>query len=395
MSDELSFKVFDSLKGKNASQINSSDISESVINDILHRPNSYIKYDLDHCIRILGAVKGFSFTDKWIDDNKNIMGKGKHLNIKLRNMGVFGKNELENDLLDSALSNGISPMLFHRKICVLSRMGNLTEAIGFLTINYYMFMQEKNYRFIFNWMVKLQLWNLIQDAFSNVVISSLVDFSQYEKAYLEYFISGKHQVKSVYNPICFCVSLERDFNRMKCAKVYFDKYTQSFEHVVGVLGSSLPKGLFDNKELSPSVLGCGLSHWKALEKISNLPESHYLIIEDDAILLRPFSDELLLKAYDVILVNDLNGGERGLEVNEVIRDVVAGDCKGGAYGYLITPRGARLICKKLEEDGVFRNIDGQFFSYIEQGEVSAGITEWPIIGHYDAGFSSRFSIDSI
>lgn len=91
----------------------------------------------------------------------------------------------------------------------------------------------------------------------------------------------------------YLISLQKDFERRNALKnIFFHNYAR-FKIIDAIDGRTLSaKEYFDlahtsatkfNRLLSPSELGCSLSHIKALETFLKSGENHALILEDDII----------------------------------------------------------------------------------------------------------------
>lgn len=92
----------------------------------------------------------------------------------------------------------------------------------------------------------------------------------------------------------YLVSLKDDIKRRKELEKRFPKYYSSFIHIEAVDGRKLyAKEYFDatssffnkhKRPMSPSELGCTLSHIKALEQFLSTDESFALILDEDIIV---------------------------------------------------------------------------------------------------------------
>jgi len=111
----------------------------------------------------------------------------------------------------------------------------------------------------------------------------------------------------------YLISLEQDIKRRKALAQRFPQNYPKMQWIKAINGKELSaKEYFSyvqqffnihKKIITPSEVGCTLSHIKALEAFLGTEEEYYLILEDDVI----GGDEDIEKIYKLILENNLDG----------------------------------------------------------------------------------------
>ncbi len=127
----------------------------------------------------------------------------------------------------------------------------------------------------------------------------------------------------------YLVSLEQDEQRRKELNTRFQNFYSKFIHINAVDGRKISaKAYYDktinyfiktNKTMSPSELGCTLSHIKALEEFMQTDSDYALILEDDVI----GTDEDIKKIFRTSSTLDENtlficGGQDGLSAKKYL-----------------------------------------------------------------------------
>lgn len=131
----------------------------------------------------------------------------------------------------------------------------------------------------------------------------------------------------------FIVSLKRDEEKRQVIKTKLNSLGLSFEFVDAVDGRQLPENRLDGLNFSekikvrkfaptPGELGCGLSHLKIYDQLTQLKDEWACVLEDDAILdhrfaefIRNFNDKELVNYRDCLFIL---GGQNGLPSRRLI-----------------------------------------------------------------------------
>lgn len=147
--------------------------------------------------------------------------------------------------------------------------------------------------------------------------------------------------------------------------------------------------------LTPSMLGCGSSHLRALRYfLDYLVDDNYIIImEDDARLEQPFHDwdalvdEMRWKGLDML---HLGGFSTPIFHHSIItrkteapgRIVPIGFWISNA-GYIISRRGARAIVDHLDNGRIMYHVDIMYHLLIQKGIVRAGAVRDAVVSQHE------------
>jgi len=176
----------------------------------------------------------------------------------------------------------------------------------------------------------------------------------------------------------------------------------TIHRVRGVVGSTMtPKQCADacgssiiRPWLTPSMLGCGSSHLRALRYfLDYLPDdNHIMIVEDDARLEEPFDyadmlvDEMMKKRMDLLNLGGLSARSSHQMICQSTEDlgqIVPVWLWLSTTGYIVSRRGARAILHHLDHGGILYHIDVMYHMLIRKGLVRAGIIRDPIIFQHE------------
>lgn len=132
----------------------------------------------------------------------------------------------------------------------------------------------------------------------------------------------------------YVVSLPQDSSRRTELKNSFARYEESFSYVTAVDGRKLDAYAYFEHALSlylrrqvlmsPSEVGCSLSHKKALEKFLSSEQTHALILEDD---VQGNDDHIDVIINMLPLLSNsyifITGGQEGVNTNRLYGKQVA------------------------------------------------------------------------
>jgi len=146
--------------------------------------------------------------------------------------------------------------------------------------------------------------------------------------------------------------------------------------------------------LTPSILGCGSSHLRALRYfLDYLPdEDHIIIMEDDARLAERFDhagmlvDEMRSRKVDILNLGGLSARSSHQMVcqnTEELGQIVPVWLWLCTTGYIISRRGARAILHHLDRGGILYHIDIMYHMLIRKGLVRAGVVRDPIVFQHE------------
>lgn len=394
---------------KNKGLNRSRDLDLTLLKDyLLNKLEGGDKSVFDDIVSINTFLIGYESTVNWIDEMTDLVGHNKAVFNKLKVMGQFNELTEEEILLKTEINaNRISPVVFHRYLSVKLRQAQIESALGFLSEYSPVMIEQRKYKIIYDWAIRLQAWNFLTASLKceDFRLPLFEQLSMSERERCIGLIGDDSTVKS--KPVSiktYCVSLEYDYARFVTTKAIFSKYIISSDFIrhLGVLGSQVPD-LLCNKICSQSmkgatsIIGCTLSHLKIYEDIVSNNISTALVVEDDAVPSYPINvvlPDLDLSLVDILYVNDKNcigweEREHGFHLLSASEDL----CRHGTYGYMITYTGAKKILEKFNEDGIYKPIDGQLKDYSVNGVLNAYCLNTPLITHFDGGFSRRLLID--
>lgn len=392
-------------KGLNRSR----DLNLSLLKDyLLEKLEGGDQSVFDDIVSINTFLIGYESTISWIDDMSGLVSHNKLVFNKLKVMGQFNELAAEETILKNEISEKrISPVIFHRYLSVKLRQAQIESALGFLSENSSIMIEQGKYKIIYDWAIRLQAWHFLT-ASLNSEDFRLALFEQLSVSERERCMELIKEAPSIKcKPISiktYCVSLEYDYARFITAKSLFSKYIYSrdFSRHLGVLGSQVPDILCNkicsrSMQGASSIIGCTLSHLKIYEDIVANNISAALVVEDDAVPSYPINavlPNLDLSSVDILYINDKNCiGWEEREHSFHLLSASEGLCRHGTYGYLLTFSGAKKILEKFNEDGIYKPIDGQLKDYSINGVLNAYCLNTPLITHFDGGFSRRLLID--
>lgn len=179
----------------------------------------------------------------------------------------------------------------------------------------------------------------------------------------------------------FIVNLDADVERYQEISVHLEKTVNlNVRRIRAVPGSSLASTACDiltktsGYNVGKGALGCFLSHLHVWEIASSLDDPFVVILEDDARLrdLEIFAKLTLPDDADLVFCHDqLVPGDGSaaaditfLEIEAGLVELVRSGSKAvGAFGYVLTPRGARLLVEAVRQDGCFGHVDWRLLRY--------------------------------
>ena len=181
----------------------------------------------------------------------------------------------------------------------------------------------------------------------------------------------------------YSISLRDDIRKREIIRKSYQRIDKDVIFIDGVIGRDIPRAIYKNLspcgfnfELTAGVIGCSLSHIKAIETFYLSKEKYALIIEDDAVPMYNFNMNDAIKSipddFDILMVNErmssfyLNKPEIMDGYTTVTKrlDLMDDRQEGwGGDGYIISRKGAELILENYSIDGVLGHFDGQLVSY--------------------------------
>jgi GR25 family glycosyltransferase involved in LPS biosynthesis len=155
---------------------------------------------------------------------------------------------------------------------------------------------------------------------------------------------------------CFVVNLQWQHDRLHHAMEECDRYSIPAERVVAVQGFEVPKDVpIDNSKYKfrKNEIACYLSHVKAIQRISEMPDGSRCIVFEDDIKFRPDFPQVMKKVkeeldridWDVVFLG-LTLYEKA-EISPVSENLAVFGLATGAWAYMLTPKSARKILEKI------------------------------------------------
>lgn len=146
--------------------------------------------------------------------------------------------------------------------------------------------------------------------------------------------------------------------------------------------------------LTPSMLGCGSSHLRALRYfVDYLPDdNHIIIMEDDARLTERFDhadmlvEEMRSRRVDILNLGGLSARSSHhmiFQNTEELGQIVPVWLWLFTTGYIISRRGARVILHHLDRGGLLFHIDIMYHMLIRKGLLRAGVVRDPIVSQHE------------
>ena len=164
---------------------------------------------------------------------------------------------------------------------------------------------------------------------------------------------------------CLIINVENQHDRLHHSIEQCEKHNLWAERLPAVVASDVknyPKEIFQvnekfKKQMSNNTFACYLSHIRALEEASKLPEgSNCLILEDD-IVFRDNFDSVMTEVkkdlenldWDVIFLGSCMGGEFGNPDNvlKVSKNLSKTGLNTGAWAYMVNNKSAKFILKSI------------------------------------------------
>jgi hypothetical protein len=179
----------------------------------------------------------------------------------------------------------------------------------------------------------------------------------------------------------FVVNLPEDQDRFQIVTSQLDPACFEVRDRIGFLGRSMPdiacvRLTRDPKSvINKGALGVMMSHIWIWERVARLETPFALVIEDDVRLNYParLATASLPSEFDLIFCGDQTAPEdlsddpaAPLDCIPAIQSLSALESRGvsvGAYGYLLSPKGARLLVKFFAEDFYFGHVDVRMMAY--------------------------------
>lgn len=178
----------------------------------------------------------------------------------------------------------------------------------------------------------------------------------------------------------FVVNLLEDHDRLERLTSQLNPKYFELRERIGFLGRTLPDGVClrltqdENSLNNKGALGVMMSHILIWERVAHLKDAFALVLEDDIILDGP---ERLASAappsgFDVIFCGDqtaddpLFGVTRWLSYVPLIDTLPIMEHRKvsiGAYGYLLSPRGAQRLLALFTEHLYFSHVDVRMLAY--------------------------------
>lgn len=147
-------------------------------------------------------------------------------------------------------------------------------------------------------------------------------------------------------------------------------------------------------------VACFLSHIKCLKEFMNTYDDYCIVLEDDVTIDPQLIKKLTTIKNELIRLNEYPdilflGGTRvcGKQISEHVLKAVQihGNCNAGAFGYMISKKGAQIILDNFERDGIYKMYDHQIRDYFPQMNVL--YTNPPLVQHDFELPSDRLDID--
>ena len=181
----------------------------------------------------------------------------------------------------------------------------------------------------------------------------------------------------------YVLNLPADVDRRELMIEQFAKLDRFQLRIMnGCVGSSLPDTVAfaltrdKNWKSNKGALGCFLSHVAAWEAISNEQQPVCVVLEDDAIVtaLGKLDQLILPDDAEIIFVNDKMSPKQdetsihALPMSAALQELNRSRKGAGAYGYLLTPAGARKLLSDCEGKLFFGHVDGRLLRYASTAE---------------------------
>jgi len=178
----------------------------------------------------------------------------------------------------------------------------------------------------------------------------------------------------------FVVNLEEDADRLNGVTRQLDPAYFRFRERIGFLGRMLPDGVCLRLTRDPNslnnkgALGVMMSHVLIWERVALLDAPFALVLEDDVTLNR--AERLASfqppQPFDIIFCGDQTAQEPVASADTVLSCapavqaiplIEARNVSVGAYGYLLSPAGARRLLAFFAEHLYFGHVDVRMMAY--------------------------------
>lgn len=188
------------------------------------------------------------------------------------------------------------------------------------------------------------------------------------------------------------INLDASVQRLSAFRRSFEGLLSDLIRVPAIEGSRLPQAAVSrlvSRRLPATkwsgALGCTLSHLAALQIVTSRGYPLCLILEDDARPAADFNSAIrsleLPSDFDVCFVNQgmartiqPTDSQRLVTVSEAVVALPPPTRAPGAYGYVISAKGATLLSKWFEEDGLGSFYDWRILAY---GVISGSLDGSP------------------
>lgn len=160
---------------------------------------------------------------------------------------------------------------------------------------------------------------------------------------------------------CLIINVENQHDRLHHSIEQCEKYNLWAERLPAVSGNDIktyPKEIFQvnenyKKQMSNNTLACYLSHVKALEEVSKLPDGfNCLILEDDIVfrdnfdnVMRQVKQDLEKLDWDIIFLGScMQDSDNVLRVSE---NLAKTGLNTGTWAYMVNSKSAKFILKSI------------------------------------------------
>ncbi len=247
--------------------------------------------------------------------------------------------------------------------------------------------------------MKLKKKNLYTPFFILFVFILFVFILLYVKKY-----HTKRQIEEHFqtSPSIYYINLDESKKRMN----KMEKQCSSLQciRVSAINGKKMNKNdvlhILKAPDMRLTNVACFLSHIKCLEEFLDTYEDFCIILEDDVNIDPKLIQKLTTIKNELIRVNEYPdilflGGTRvcGRQISDHVMKAVQvhENCNAGAFGYMISKRGAQIILDNFKRDGIYKMYDHQIRDYFPQMNVL--YTNPPLVQHDFNLPSDRLDID--
>jgi len=183
----------------------------------------------------------------------------------------------------------------------------------------------------------------------------------------------------------FVVNLPEDEDRLRSIKRQLNPAHFELREGVGFLGRMMPDGACLRLTRDPNslnnkgALGVMMSHVLIWERVARLNEAFAFVLEDDVLLQQaerlqtiPLPPEFdLIFCGDQTARGDAADSPTCVPAIEALPEIEQRNVSVGAYGYLLSPAGARKLVALFAEHLYFGHVDVRMMAYCcELGELN-------------------------